>query len=105
MSKYEGMFIFPDRLKEEETDEVLKGVRAEIEKHGGKIVSSVRLGRRPFSRVLKNESHGHYAVVVFDIDGREISALQARFKLNEQIMRVQIVCATDAPVVAAAVQE
>lgn len=102
MSMYEAMLIFPDRLKEEETDELLKVVRAEIEKQGGKIISSVRLGRRPFSRVLKNESHGHYAVVVFDMDGQHLAALQARLKLNEQIMRVQIVRASDTPAPAAA---
>lgn len=101
MSRYEGMFIFPDRLKEDEIDEAMKGVRAEIEKHGGAIVSNIRLGRRPFARVMQKESYGHYAVFVFDIDGNQLPALHTRFKLNDQVMRTQIVCAAEAPAAAA----
>ncbi len=95
MSRYEGMFIFPDRLKEEEVDDAIKAVRAEIEKHGGAIVSNIRLGRRPFARVMQKESHGHYAVVVFDIDGEQLPVLHSRFKLNDQVMRAQFVRAAE----------
>jgi ribosomal protein S6 len=95
------MVIFPDRLNEDEIDEATKGVRAEIEKHGGAIVSNIRLGRRPFARVMQKESYGHYAVIVFDIDGGQIPALHARFKLNDQVMRVQIVRAAEVPAAAA----
>lgn len=91
MNTYEGMIIFPDRLQEEETEEALKVVRSEIEKHGGEILGSTRLGRRQFARPIQKNEHGHYAVVMFKADGGVLPKLHARFKLNDQVTRIQIV--------------
>lgn len=91
MNTYEGMIIFPDRLQEEETEEALKHVRSEIEKHGGEILGSTRLGRRKFARPIQKDEHGHYAVVTFKADGDAIPKLHVRFNLNDQVTRIQIV--------------
>lgn len=93
MSKYEGMFIFPKALSDEALEGVISSVGAEIEKLGGAVKSSTRLGRRTFARPLKKQDSGHYAVIVFELDGRSLPALKARFKLMDGIMRVQIVTA------------
>lgn len=101
MELYEAMFIFPDRFKEEELDGVIKTTRGEIEKLGGEVVSATRLGRRPFARPIKKRENGHYAVVTFNIDKRQIPNLHARCKMSEDIVRVQIVRAIIAPPVPA----
>lgn len=93
MSMYEGMFIFPKALSDESLEEVIGAVSEEITKLGGTVKSATRLGRRPFARPLKKQDSGHYAVIVFELDGRSISALKARYKLMDSIMRVQIVAA------------
>ena len=91
MTIYEAMFIFPDRFQEEDLEGVLKNVRGEVEALGGQVLSSTRLGRRQFARPMKKSEHGHYAVVTFTIDAAHLPALHARYKLNEEVLRVQIV--------------
>lgn len=91
MNKYEAMIIFPESLKEESLDAALDRVVAEIEKVDGKVEAKTRLGRRAFARPMDKQTSGQYMVVTFRLDGKKLAALQARFKLNEEIFRVQIV--------------
>jgi len=105
MNLYEGMFIFPDRLKEEEIDGVLKIARGEIERLGGVVVSATRLGRRAFARPIRKTNNGHYAVVSFECGPDKIPSLHARFKLNEDVLRVQFVRAQAEPAADAAERE
>jgi small subunit ribosomal protein S6 len=97
MTKYEAMFIFPEALKDEALEAAIDKVKAEIEKAGGRVEGATRLGRRQFARPLKKQPAGQYAVVTFQLDGTKMAALQGRLKLNEEIFRVQVVLAVDAP--------
>lgn len=101
MNKYEAMVIFPESMRDEALDAAFEKVAGEIEKLGGKVENKTRLGRRAFARPLKKHSAGHYAVIGFFLDGQKVAPLQARFKLNEDIFRVQIVRAVEAPAEAA----
>lgn len=97
MTTYEAMFIFPERFKEDELDGVIKTVRAEIEKLGGEVISSTRLGRRVFARPIKKMEQGHYAVATFKLDNFRLPSLHTRYRLNEDIVRVQVVRAEPTP--------
>lgn len=88
---YEGMFILPKNLTDEQLDEAVAGVRQEIEKSGGEVKSTTRLGKRAFSRPMKKQESGHYYVIDFEIEGSQIDGLTKRFKLNENVFRVQMV--------------
>ncbi len=104
VNKYEAMIIFPDALKDEALEAALEKVEAEIVKSGGKVESKTRMGRRQFARPMDKQSTGQYMVVNFKLDGSKLAALQGRFKLNEDIFRIQIVRASAvAPAPAAAV--
>ena len=105
MNVYEAMYIFPDRLKEEEVDGVLKNARAEIERLGGNVISSTRLGRRAFARPIQKTNYGHYAVVTFEFAPDQIPALHARCKLNEDVLRIQTVRAAVEPAAPSPVEE
>lgn len=98
LNKYEAMFIFPESVKDSELEEVLTGARDEIKKAGGEIDSTTRLGKRAFARKMNKQDAGHYAIVSFQMakpDG--LPALLARYKLDEQVFRVQIVRASEKP--------
>lgn len=99
MKKYEAMIIFREDLKDTDWDGAVELVRAEIEKLGGKVASSTRLGKREFARPMQKQQAGHYGLIAFQLDGDKVAALQARLKLDEQVFRVQVVVAP--PVVAA----
>lgn len=102
MSKYEAMIIFPESMKDEELDAAFEAVAVEIEKLGGTVENKTRMGRRLFARPLKKHAAGQYAVLGFLLDGAKIAPLRARLKLNEEVFRVQIVRAVEAPAESAA---
>lgn len=91
MNKYEAMLIFPDSFKDDMLDGALGRAKGEIERCGGKVQSTTRLGRRQFARNLDKQQAGQYFVVNFEMEGGGITSLMARFKLDEEIFRVQIV--------------
>lgn len=101
MIKYEAMLIFPESMKDESLDAAFEKIGAEIVKLGGTVENKTRMGRRSFARPLQKHAGGQYAVIGFFLDGAKVAALQARFKLNEEIFRVQVVRAVEAPVEAA----
>ncbi len=91
MNKYEAMLIFSESFKDDKLEEAVDKVKAEIEKAGGKVQGATRLGRRSFARPMSKETAGHYVVVSFELPADKMAAIQGRFKLNEDIFRVQIV--------------
>ena len=97
MNKYEAMFIVPESLKD--IEEALGKVRDEIKKHGGDVESATRLGKRMFARKMKKQDAGQYVIMTFKAPTDQVKTLMARFKMNEEIFRVQIV---RAPAVVAA---
>lgn len=102
MNRYEGMFVFPDALKDDTLDEAVKQVKGEIEKLGGEIESTTRIGRRAFARPQKKEKAGIYIVMTFRLKAEHIATLHARMKLKEEVFRAQIVRADEAEEPAAA---
>lgn len=106
MNTYEGMFIFQDSLKDEALEASVKDVREEIEKLGGKIENTARIGRRPFARLQgKRQKAGQYIVMNFQLDPQQITTLLARLHMKDEVFRSQIIRQSVAGEVAAAAKE
>lgn len=88
---YEGLFIFPETLNEEEMDQAIHAVKVELEKLGGTLESSTRLGKRSFARPMKKKKAGIYAVIMFRFDGANIPSFKRRLKLSTTVFRAQFV--------------
>jgi ribosomal protein S6 len=88
---YEGLFIFPETLSEEQLDQAIDAVKSELEKLGGSLESTTRLGKRSFARPMKKKKAGIYAIIMFRLDGGEIPALKRRLKLGTNVFRAQFV--------------
>ena len=91
MNNYEAMFIFPETLKENVLEESVTHAKAEIKKLGGEVDSTTRLGKRAFSRIMKKQQAGFYVLVTFKMAGDNVRPLLARYKLSEEVFRVQVV--------------
>ncbi len=92
MNTYEGMFIFQDSLKDDALEASVKDVREEIEKLGGAIENTARIGRRPFARLQgKRQKAGQYVVMNFLLDPLQVSTLLARLRMKEEVFRAQII--------------
>jgi ribosomal protein S6 len=95
------MFIFTDAVKTDDVDAAITAVREEIEKLGGEVEYNTRLGKRTFARPLRKQDAGQYAVVTFAFDGARIAELRSRYKLMEQVLRVQFMKLQEKEAVAA----
>lgn len=86
---YEGLFIFPESLDEEGLDQAIGRVKEELEKLGGSIESTTRMGKKTFARPLKKQKAGLYVVIMFNLDGVKIDEFKSRLKLATNVFRHQ----------------
>ncbi len=93
MKKYDGVYILSDQLKAELIEKTWVGVKADIEKFGGKILSEENVGRRTFVHEMQKQHAGNFFEVVFEMDPSNIRPLRERQKLNEDIFRSMITVA------------
>lgn len=96
---YEGLFIFPETLDDENLDQSISRVKEEIEKLGGSLESTTRMGKKTFARPLKKQKAGIYVVLMFKLDGEKIDALKLRLKLSTNVFRAQFVLGKEAEMV------
>ena len=95
---YEGLFIFPETLDEENLDQAIARVKEELEKLGGSLESTTRMGKKNFARPLKKQKAGLYVVMTFNLEGTKIDALKKRLKLSTNVFRSQFVLARESEV-------
>ncbi len=88
---YDAYFILSATLKDEERDATLKTIEGEITRLQGVIKETQRIGNRPFARRLKKRTSGYYVRMRIELDPAQVAPLRERFKLNENVFRVQIV--------------
>ena len=95
---YEGLFIFPETLDEETLDLAIVRVKEELEKLGGSLESTTRMGKKTFARPLKKQKAGHYVVLMIKLDGTKLDAFKKRLKLATDVFRSQFVKAEESEV-------
>lgn len=87
MKKYEGMFIFPASTQDEALNAVIERSTAEMTNLGGAVESTEVLGRKSFAHPMAKQDSGIYVKVLFELDPAKISALHARYALDEEVFR------------------
>ncbi|MBQ5796104.1 MAG: 30S ribosomal protein S6 [Kiritimatiellae bacterium] len=90
MKKYDALYIFVGIAKDDALEANLEKALAEVERFDGKILEKVSLGRRSFSRPMKKRESGVYVKVRLELDPANVDALVKRYKLVEEVFRVQI---------------
>ena len=90
MKKYDALYIFVGIAKDDALEVNLDKALAEVERFGGNILEKVSLGRRSFSRPMKKRDSGIYVKVRLELDPANVDALIKRYKLIEEVFRVQI---------------
>jgi ribosomal protein S6 len=105
MKTYDGLFIFDSRFDEAALDKACQRIEGEIKKLKGAVLGKETLGKRTFARPMKKQENGQYMRITFQLEPADVHPLQARLKLNEEIFRVQILCAEGSAVAAEAGDE
>lgn len=95
MKKYDGLYIFAGNAKDDVLENSLAKAVAEIERFSGKIESQDVLGKRTFARPMHKRENGVYALVRFEMDPLKVKDLINRYRLVEEVFRVQILAVDD----------
>jgi len=102
VKRYEGLFILNTAGKEEGVKEVIDHLSSEITAAGGKVETVQKMDKRPFARVAdRKHQSGFYVNFIFESEPSTLVALQGKFRLNDDVMRVVFTEASTAVVTAA----
>ena len=95
MKKYDALYIFVGIAKDDALEAYLDKALAEVTRLGGNVLEKVQLGKRMFSRPMKKRENGVYALVRFELDPSKVKELVNRYRLVEEVFRVQILAVDD----------
>ena len=95
MKKYDALYIFVGIAKDDVLEANLEKALAEVTRLGGNVLEKVQLGKRVFSRPMKKRDSGVYVKVRLELDPSKVDELVKRYKLVEEVFRVQILAVDD----------
>ena len=90
MKKYDALYIFVGVAKDDILNANLEKALAEVTRLGGNVLETVSLGKRAFSRPMSKKESGVYVKVRMELDPAKVDELVNRYKLVEEVFRVQI---------------
>ena len=90
MKKYDALYIFAGQAKDDVLENYIEKALAEVTRLGGTVVAKEVLGKRAFARPMRKRESGVYVAVRFEFDPAKVSELVNRYKLVEEVFRVQI---------------
>ena len=90
MKTYDALYIFVGVAKDDALEENLSKALAEVTRLGGNIIAKDSLGRRGFARPMGKRENGVYVKVRFELDPLKVAELVDRYRLVEEVFRVQI---------------
>ena len=91
MMHYELLYLVSGAYSDEEVLAIKEKIRVLIEKAGGKITLDDTLGKRKLAYPIKQQHHGTYQLLEFDIDGEPIKKLSNDLQLTDEVLRHTIV--------------
>ena len=95
MKKYDALYIFVGIAKDDVLEANLDKALAEVTRLGGNVLEKAQLGKRMFSRPMKKRENGVYVKVRLELDPSKVDELVKRYKLVEEVFRVQILAVDD----------
>ncbi len=90
MKKYDGLYIFAGQAKDDVLESQITKAVAEVTRLGGNILAQEVLGKRAFARPMGKRESGVYVQVRFELDPEKVRELVNRYRIVEEVFRVQI---------------
>jgi small subunit ribosomal protein S6 len=87
MRHYENLVIVKPTLTTEETLVSIQAIEEEITSRGGIIATTNAMGTRKLAYPINKNERGYYHVIYYSIAPSEISEIERRFRINEDILR------------------
>jgi len=90
MKKYDGLYIFAGQAKDDVLESQITKAVAEVTRLGGNILAQEVLGKRTFARPMGTRESGVYVQVRFELEPDKVRELVNRYRIVEEVFRVQI---------------
>ena len=90
MKKYDVLYIFAGQAKDDVLESQITKAVAEVTRLGGNILAQEVLGKRAFARPMGKRESGVYVQVRFELDPEKVRELVNRYRIVEEVFRVQI---------------
>ena len=90
MKKYDGLYIFAGQAKDDVLESQITKAVTEVTRLGGNILAQEVLGKRAFARPMGKRESGVYVQVRFELDPEKVRELVNRYRIVEEVFRVQI---------------
>ena len=91
MTKYEVMFIVKTTLDENTVKATVESLTSVITEMNGKVENTKEMGQRPLAYPINKEVNGFYYVLTVEASNEAIAELDRKARLNENIIRHQII--------------
>ena len=90
MKKYDGLYIFAGQAKDDILEGMIAKALADVTRLEGKVLAQEVLGLAKFAHPMRKRENGVYVQVRFELDPAKVSELVNRYRLVEEVFRVQI---------------
>jgi small subunit ribosomal protein S6 len=88
---YELLLIYPGTQTDEEAAQRTEAVQGVLAQQGATVTLHEFWGKRKLAYEIDHIRHGFYDLFEFDIESTSLQALENTLRLNDQILRHQIV--------------
>ena len=90
LRKYESMLVMVPTLSEENVTSELEKVQNFIKEHDGEILNLDNWGKRNLAYEINDLREGYFSVLYFNLNPEQINEYERIIKLNENIIRYNI---------------
>lgn len=89
MKNYDALYIFAGNAKDDVLESHIEKALAEVTRVGGQVVNKEILGKRTFAHLMHKRENGVYVLVRMALEPAKVTELVNRYKLVEEVFRVQ----------------
>ncbi|HDC93015.1 30S ribosomal protein S6 [Candidatus Acetothermia bacterium] len=91
MRDYEVVYIIRPDLDEQRRKEKIERINQLIRERGGKVQNVDEWGTRIMAYEIDDFREGYYVLVNFTLPPNEVSSLEERLRVDDELLRYQIV--------------
>jgi len=95
MRSYEVMFIAHPDLDDASLNALLERAKGWITSNGGQVTQVDLWGRRRLAYPIRKQNEGQYVLMQTQMEPTKTSEVERNMRLNEQVMRFQVVRTDD----------
>ena len=95
MRKYDGLYIFAGQAKDDVLAGMIDKALAEVTRLGGNVLAQEVIGKPKDAYPMHKCDRGVYVLARFELEPSKVSELVNRYRLVEEVFRVQILAVDD----------